>query len=92
VIEMDNDEDNTQFRAQFEQDTQQRDGVGSAGDGDGNTVARVQQIPFPNVMQDLVTHRKIVKLSPISRQLLTQELQSAADSQISADQIRSLRT
>ena len=40
MIEVGDEENDAEFRAQLEQDAQQCDGVGSAGDGHGNAVAR----------------------------------------------------
>jgi hypothetical protein len=79
MIEVSDEKDEAEFLAEFEQHAQQGDGIGSAGDGYSNALARLQQIAIANVMEDLVAHATIVKLSAISRQLSATEMQFAAD-------------
>jgi hypothetical protein len=69
VIEVRNEQHQAKFISQFQQHSQQRHRIGSAGHGNSNAVARLQQLAFTDVVENLLAHKKMVKPSAISRQL-----------------------
>ena len=65
MIEMDGREDDAEFRTQFEHDSQQGYGIGSAGNGDTHAVAGVEQVLATDVVEDALrqgAHGNIVHL------------------------------
>src|ERR1019366_8193224 len=56
VIKMGDEENDAEFRAQFQQNAQQGDGVGSAGNGHSHAVACTEQLALANVLKHLVAH------------------------------------
>ena len=55
-------QDDAEFGTQFEQNAQQRDGIGSAGDRNSDPIARLQQLALTKVVEDLVAHELMVPL------------------------------
>jgi len=60
VVEMSDDNYDPDLFSYFEQDTQQRDRVGSARDSRRDTVASPQHFALAHVMEHLFAHRKMV--------------------------------
>jgi len=49
VIEMNDREYDSQFRAEFQQNSQHRDGISATRNGDADTVSRAEKILFANI-------------------------------------------
>lgn len=57
VIEVDDGKDNAEFGAKLPQKAQQRDRIRSAGDGDAQAIAGLQQLEPTGVIQNLLCQR-----------------------------------
>ena len=57
VIEMDHRQDDTELRAQFQHDSQEGYGIGSARNGDPHAVARVEKSLTTDVVEDAFEYR-----------------------------------
>jgi hypothetical protein len=67
VVEMNDGEDDAQLGAEFQQETKQRHGICSAGDGEPDAVAGLQQLERADMVEELlreVMHRDMVQLRP----------------------------
>src|ERR1017187_1353675 len=57
VIDVGDGKDDSKLSTKFDQDSQQCDGVGSAGDGNGHAVSCMEKIAIADAVEDLVAHR-----------------------------------
>ena len=63
MVEVGDNEDDAQLQPEFEQDSQQRDGIRASGDGHSDAVARAQQAAFTDIVEHFFVHCLMVKQS-----------------------------
>jgi len=51
MIEVGDGEDDAELRAEFQQQVEERDGVGATGDGDGYSIARLEELASADFLQ-----------------------------------------